>query len=149
MPGKDGLALLAEVRDIGIATPVIMISGQATIDMAVRATRLGAVDFLEKPVSTDKLLLTVENALRADAAGGGEPRSCGAAWAATSIVLEERGDAARDGAGRSRRRQRVARLHPRRDRHRQGAGRAGHPRAQPAPRAAVRHRELRGGARPS
>ena len=64
MPGKDGLAMLAELRDIGVATPVIMISGQATIDMAVRATRLGAVDFLEKPVSSDKLLLTVENALR-------------------------------------------------------------------------------------
>src|SRR6267143_394584 len=47
-----------------VTTPVIMISGQATIDMAVRATRLGAVDFLEKPVSADKLLLTVENALR-------------------------------------------------------------------------------------
>src|SRR5712691_8039110 len=64
MPGKDGLSMLAEMRDIGVATPVIMISGQATIDMAVRATRLGAVDFLEKPVSSDKLLLTVENALR-------------------------------------------------------------------------------------
>jgi two-component system nitrogen regulation response regulator NtrX len=64
MPGKDGLAMLAELRDIGVATPVIMISGQATIDMAVRATRLGAMDFLEKPVSTDKLLLTVDNALR-------------------------------------------------------------------------------------
>jgi DNA-binding NtrC family response regulator len=41
-----------------------MISGQASIEMAVRATRLGAVDFLEKPLSTDKLLLTVENALK-------------------------------------------------------------------------------------
>jgi two-component system nitrogen regulation response regulator NtrX len=64
MPGKDGLSMLAEVRDLGIATPIIMISGQATVDMAVRATRLGAVDFLEKPISSDKLLLTVENALR-------------------------------------------------------------------------------------
>jgi two-component system, NtrC family, nitrogen regulation response regulator NtrX len=64
MPGKDGLAMLNEVRDAGIATPVIMISGQASIDMAVRATKLGAVDFLEKPISADKLLLTVENALR-------------------------------------------------------------------------------------
>jgi len=64
MPGKDGLSMLAEVRDLGIATPIIMISGQATVDMAVRATRLGAVDFLEKPISSDKLLLTVEHALR-------------------------------------------------------------------------------------
>ena len=44
--------------------PVVMISGQANIEMAVRATRLGAVDFLEKPLSTDKLLLTVDNVLR-------------------------------------------------------------------------------------
>src|SRR3989475_2209198 len=64
MPGRDGLAMLADLRDAGIATQVIMISGQATVDMAVRATRLGAIDFLEKPISADKLLLTVENALR-------------------------------------------------------------------------------------
>src|SRR3989449_11284982 len=64
MPGKDGLALLEEIRSLGVITPVVMISGQATIDMAVRATRLGAVDFLEKPLSTEKLLVTVENALR-------------------------------------------------------------------------------------
>ena len=41
-----------------------MMSGQAHIEMAVRATRLGALDFLEKPVSTDRLLLTVENTLK-------------------------------------------------------------------------------------
>jgi DNA-binding NtrC family response regulator len=56
--------MLADLRDIGVTTPIIMISGQASVDMAVRATRLGAVDFLEKPISSDKLLLTVENALR-------------------------------------------------------------------------------------
>jgi DNA-binding NtrC family response regulator len=64
MPGKDGLSMLADLRDLGITTPVIMISGQATVDMAVRATKLGAIDFLEKPISADKLLLTIENALR-------------------------------------------------------------------------------------
>ena len=64
MPGKDGLTLLAELRQSGIALPVVMISGQANIEMAVRATRLGAVDFLEKPLSTDKLLLTVDNVLK-------------------------------------------------------------------------------------
>jgi two-component system nitrogen regulation response regulator NtrX len=64
MPGKDGLSMLADLRELGVATPVVMISGQATLDMAVRATRLGAVDFLEKPISSDKLLLTVENALK-------------------------------------------------------------------------------------
>src|SRR3954471_15149413 len=64
MPGKDGLTLLAEIRALDIPLPVLMISGQANIDMAVRATKLGAADFLEKPLSTDKLLLTVDNVLK-------------------------------------------------------------------------------------
>jgi DNA-binding NtrC family response regulator len=64
MPGKDGLTLLEELRNLGIALPVVMISGQANIEMAVRATRLGAADFLEKPLSSDKLLLTVDNVLK-------------------------------------------------------------------------------------
>jgi len=64
MPGKDGLALLEDLRRLEIALPVVMISGQANIEMAVRATRLGAADFLEKPLSTDKLLLTVDNVLK-------------------------------------------------------------------------------------
>ena len=64
MPGKDGLTLLEELRGLGIALPVVMISGQANIEMAVRATKLGAIDFLEKPLSTEKLLLTVENVLK-------------------------------------------------------------------------------------
>ncbi|PYT24368.1 MAG: sigma-54-dependent Fis family transcriptional regulator [Acidobacteria bacterium] len=64
MPGKDGLTLLEELRGLDVVTPVVMISGQANIEMAVRATRLGAVDFLEKPLSTEKLLLTVDNVLR-------------------------------------------------------------------------------------
>ncbi len=64
MPGKDGLSLLEDLRAAGIATPVVMMSGQAHIAMAVRATRLGAADFLEKPLSTDKLLLTLANVVK-------------------------------------------------------------------------------------
>src|ERR1700723_3239111 len=64
MPGKDGLALLADLKAAGVTAPVVMISGQASIEMAVRATRLGAVDFLEKPLSTEKLLVTVENMVK-------------------------------------------------------------------------------------
>jgi DNA-binding NtrC family response regulator len=64
MPGKDGLALLEDLKAQGLPVPVVMISGQANIEMAVRATRLGAVDFLEKPLSTEKLLLTIDNVLR-------------------------------------------------------------------------------------
>jgi two-component system nitrogen regulation response regulator NtrX len=64
MPVMDGLKLLEEMRAAGVTTPVVMMSGQAHIEMAVKATRLGALDFLEKPLSTDKLLLTVQNALQ-------------------------------------------------------------------------------------
>jgi len=64
MPGKDGLSLLEDLKTQEVSTPVVMMSGQAHIDMAVRATKLGAFDFLEKPISTDKLLLTVENVLK-------------------------------------------------------------------------------------
>ncbi len=64
MPGRDGLSLLEDLKAEGVATPVVMMSGQAHIEMAVRATRLGALDFLEKPIATEKLLLTVDNALR-------------------------------------------------------------------------------------
>jgi DNA-binding NtrC family response regulator len=64
MPEKDGLSFLEDLKNMELPTPVVMISGQAHIEMAVRATRLGAVDFLEKPLSTEKLLLTVENVLR-------------------------------------------------------------------------------------
>jgi two-component system, NtrC family, nitrogen regulation response regulator NtrX len=64
MPGKDGLTLLEELKRQGVTAPVVMMSGQAHIEMAVKATRLGAIDFLEKPISSDKLMLTVENALK-------------------------------------------------------------------------------------
>jgi DNA-binding NtrC family response regulator len=64
MPGRDGIALLEDLKNIGVESTFVMMSGQASIEMAVRATRLGASDFLEKPISSDKLLLTVENTLR-------------------------------------------------------------------------------------
>ena len=64
MPGKSGMELLEELKKAGVQTPIVLISGQANIEMAVKATRLGALDFLEKPLSTDKLLVTVDNALR-------------------------------------------------------------------------------------
>jgi two-component system nitrogen regulation response regulator NtrX len=64
MPGKDGLTLLEELKRQGVTAPVVMMSGQAHIEMAVKATRLGAIDFLEKPISSDKLMLTVDNALK-------------------------------------------------------------------------------------
>jgi two-component system nitrogen regulation response regulator NtrX len=64
MPKRDGIALLQDLKMNSVMTPVVMVSGQAHIEMAVQATRLGALDFLEKPLSTEKLLLTVENVLK-------------------------------------------------------------------------------------
>ena len=63
MPGLDGLAFLKRVRGLPSPPAVIMISGNATIENAVAATREGAYDFIEKPISKEKLLLTVKNAL--------------------------------------------------------------------------------------
>ncbi|NUP14490.1 MAG: sigma-54-dependent Fis family transcriptional regulator [Polyangiaceae bacterium] len=64
LPDGDGVTLLQKIRGQGADFPVVVMSGHATVDAAVRATRLGAFDFLEKPVSTDRLLLVFENALR-------------------------------------------------------------------------------------
>jgi DNA-binding NtrC family response regulator len=64
MPDTDGISLLKAWKISGeLQFPVIMISGHGTVETAVEATRLGAVDFIEKPVSLAKLLLTVEKAL--------------------------------------------------------------------------------------
>jgi DNA-binding NtrC family response regulator len=64
LPDGDGVELLGRVRRGGSDVPAIMMSGHGSIEAAVRATKLGAIDFLEKPLSTDRLLLVVENALR-------------------------------------------------------------------------------------
>ena len=66
MPGQDGISLLKEWRENNnLCCPVIMMSGHGTIETAVEATKLGAYDFIEKPLSLAKMLLTVGNALRA------------------------------------------------------------------------------------
>ena len=67
MPDVDGITLLKEWReDTGLPMPVIMMSGHGTVETAVEATRLGAYDYIEKPLSLAKLLLTIEHALEAD-----------------------------------------------------------------------------------
>jgi DNA-binding NtrC family response regulator len=72
MPDTDGITLLKEWESNGLLTmPVIMMSGHGTIDTAVEATRIGAADFLEKPIALQKLLSTVERALKK-----GEPLPC-------------------------------------------------------------------------
>ncbi len=63
MPGMDGLEVLRQLRDIHDTLPVVMISGHATISNAMEATRLGAFDFIEKPLGSERVLVTVRNAL--------------------------------------------------------------------------------------
>ena len=70
MPDTDGISLLKEWSDDGALGPVVMMSGHGTVDAAVEATRLGALDFIEKPVSLAKLLRTVEKALTQKGTGG-------------------------------------------------------------------------------
>ena len=64
MPGMDGLEVLARLRDESPGSLIIMISGHGTIDTALEATRKGAYDFLQKPLDTDRLLVTFRRALQ-------------------------------------------------------------------------------------
>ena len=66
MPGMDGLEVLARLREKHARLPVIVMSGHGNIETAVRATKLGAYDFIEKPLSIEKVLLTLGHALERD-----------------------------------------------------------------------------------
>lgn len=74
MAGLDGLETLTRLREVDSGACVIMISGHGTIQTAVDATQRGAFDFLEKPLDTDRLLLTVRNALRQSELSGENAR---------------------------------------------------------------------------
>jgi two-component system nitrogen regulation response regulator NtrX len=63
MPGRDGVEVLEEMRQSWPGLPVVMMTGHGTVETAVRATQLGAFDFIEKPLSVEKLLLTIRHAL--------------------------------------------------------------------------------------
>ncbi len=64
LPGQDGLSFLRDLQNEKHETPVIMMSGHGTIATAVKATRLGAMDFIEKPILAERLLLSLANGLR-------------------------------------------------------------------------------------
>jgi two-component system nitrogen regulation response regulator NtrX len=64
LPGIDGLETLSRIREIDAGLSVVMISGHGSIETAVKAVRLGALDFVEKPLSLEKTLVVVRNALR-------------------------------------------------------------------------------------
>src|SRR5579862_7374982 len=63
LDGIDGLETLDRIRKKGMDPMVVMISGHASIETAVRATKLGAFDFIEKPLSLEKIILVIKNAL--------------------------------------------------------------------------------------
>src|SRR5918994_5305936 len=64
LPGMDGLATLARMRERQVDSQVVIISGHGNVESAVRAIKMGAFDFVEKPLSLDKTVLVVRNALR-------------------------------------------------------------------------------------
>jgi two-component system nitrogen regulation response regulator NtrX len=64
LPGIDGLETLRQMREAGCESAVVIISGHGNIETAVRATKLGAFDFIEKPLSIEKTLIAVRNSLR-------------------------------------------------------------------------------------
>ena len=64
MPGMSGIQLLQTIRDMGRTEQVIMMSGSGSIEEAVRALKLGASDFIEKPVRPEMLLVSIQNALK-------------------------------------------------------------------------------------
>lgn len=88
MPGMDGISLLKEWHSGGHLTmPVVMMSGHGTIDTAVEATRFGAFDFLEKPIALQKLLATVQKAMKHDIAPQRPPLTL-EAFAKSAFVRE-------------------------------------------------------------
>ncbi len=93
MPDTDGVTLLKEWSSNGLLTmPVIMMSGHATIDTAVEATRIGATAFLEKPITLAKLLKAVDqglNKLPPKAAGGLAPALMPARLVGAEVTVEE------------------------------------------------------------
>src|SRR5215471_7674497 len=64
LPGMDGLATLARLRERQVDSQVVLISGHGNIESAVRAIKMGAFDFVEKPLSLEKTVLVVANAVR-------------------------------------------------------------------------------------
>lgn len=104
MPDTDGVTLLKEWANQGQLTmPVIMMSGHATIDTAVEATKIGALAFLEKPITLQKLLKAVEHGLACGAAPAPAPSAPGpvSAAPASAAVLPALAEDAAAAPGRA------------------------------------------------
>ena len=140
LPGRDGLELLADMRESPPETrpEVVMISGHGTIEAAVKATKLGAYDFLEKPLSLERTLIVVKNAVEARRMRTENEefkRQFSAAAVLTGESVPREGAAPANPAHGAHQRPRA---HLRRVGHRQRTHRALHSRREPAPRPRVR-----------
>ncbi len=144
MPGMDGLEVLQRLTHLADVTPIVVMSGHATISTAVEATRLGAFDFVEKPLETERLLVLVRNAL--------DSRRLRAENRTLRKDQEKRhqivGDSSRPGDRPGGHPEGGADdrdgAHLGRERCRQGTGGAGGASRKPAPRRSVRAGQLRG-----
>ena len=124
LPGVDGLVTLQRLRERKIDAQVVMISGHGNIESAVRAIKMGAFDFVEKPLSLEKTVLVVRNALRQRDLEA-ENRVLRARVDRQHVMVGESfADAAAARAGRDGGADQRPRVDLRRERHRQGAGRA-------------------------
>ena len=131
LPGMDGLEVLQELKRLYPFLPVVIISAYGSVENAVKATRLGAYDFIEKPPHADKILLTVRNGLEIGSPVRGKPAAAPAGSAGPGDYRQERAHPqAAGGAQPGGADQRLG-AHHRGERHRQGAGGPGHPRLQP------------------
>ena len=134
LPGMDGLATLARMRERQLDAQVVIISGHGNVESAVRAIKMGAFDFVEKPLSLEKTVLVVRNAMRQrhlEAENLALRAKVDAHYTDDRRELRD-GEAARAG-GDGGADQRPRADHGR-ERHRQGAGGAQHPLDEPPPR---------------
>ena len=99
LPDGSGIDLLRAVKQNGATAPAIMISGHGTIADAVEATRAGAFDFLEKPLSRDRVLLAVKNALEHSSLRQENERLRELVGSSSKMIGATAGLAARRGAG--------------------------------------------------
>ena len=146
LPGMDGMRLLEQIRRAAPATIVIMITAYASVDTAVRALKLGAADYVTKPINPEELSHVVAQALAQRRLREENLQLRGTIDEMAGESRNRRpepADAKGPGADRSRRQDRGHGADPGRERDRQGAGGAGHPRRQQAPLRAAGGRQLR------